>query len=139
MKHYYNSISNINKLIELEITKNLVKEKYKEDLVYDVQNKSLNDLVQKWEDDEKSFLFIKGEKMRQIRKNTSECEKNLKTGFAKFFSELSKMKIEFVEVEEKEKKRIEDLFINTNNKNNNESLNLLVNFDFQIYSHNYIK
>ena len=77
--------------------------------------------------------------MRQIRKNTSECEKNLKTGFAKFFSELSKMRNDFVEVEEKEKKRIEDLFINTNNKNNNESLNLLVNFDFQIYSHNYIK
>lgn len=104
MKHYYNSICNTNKLIELGITKNLVKKKYKEDLVYNVQNKSLNDLVQKWEDDEKSFLFIKGEKMRQIRKNTSECEKNLKTGFAKFFSELSKMRNDFVEVEEKEKK-----------------------------------
>ena len=133
IKHYYNSICYTNKLKELEIIKNLIKEKYKGDLVYDVQNKDLEGIVKKTEYDEGLFSATKNGKIRAIRNNTFESEKKLKGRFAEFFTELSKAINHFVEVEEKEKKRIEDLFNKADNKNN-ETLNLLVNFDYFKYT-----
>ena len=133
IKHYYNSICYTNKLIELEITKNLVEEKYKEELVSDTQNKTLEELVKKSENEENFLLALKESRMQKIRKNTSALEKNLKEDFANFFRELRKMRNDFVEVEEKEEKRIKDLFIDTDDKNN-KILNLLVNFDYFKYT-----
>lgn len=133
IKHYYNSICYTNKLIELEITKNLVKEKYKGELVSDAQNKTLEELVKKSKYDENLLFGSKELIMRQIRTKTSAFEKNLKEDFANFFLELRKMRNDFVEVEEREKKRIEDLFVDTDDKNN-KILNLLVNFDYFKYT-----
>ena len=133
IKHYYNSICYTNKLIELEITKNLVEEKYKEELVSDTQNKTLEELVKKSENEENFLLALKESRMQKIRKNTSALEKNLKEDFANFFRELRKMRNDFVEVEEKEEKRIKDLFVDTDDKNN-KILTLLVNFDYFKYT-----
>ena len=133
IKHYYNSICYTNKLIELEITKNLVEEKYKEELVSDTQNKNLEELVKKSENEENFLLALKESRMQKIRKNTSALEKNLKEDFANFFRELRKMRNDFVEVEEKEEKRIKDLFVDTDDKNN-KILTLLVNFDYFKYT-----
>ena len=137
IRHYYNSICYANKLIELEITKNLVKEKYKEDLVYDDQKENFVGLVKKSNDNYNYFFASKEMKMQRIRRKTSESEKILKENIDKIFIKLSEMRNDFAEVEEKEKKRIEDLFTNTDNKNN-KRLNLLVNFDYFKYTPNII-
>lgn len=89
--------------------------------------------MKKSENEENFLLALKESRMQKIRKNTSALEKNLKEDFANFFRELRKMRNDFVEVEEKEEKRIKDLFVDTDDKNN-KILTLLVNFDYFKYT-----